>query len=123
MVWVGGLVVSTHVATSTGVRRIVIIAVVAFRTAQRCVSAVQGIVVVVNGEVGRLPVRVCSMAALAICGNVQGYVVWIGGLVIVRHVAALAGIRRVVVIAVVAIYAIYGSVRARQRIVIVMVKV
>ena len=74
---------------------------------------VQRIVIVVNGESGRLPGIVC-MAIRTIRGNGKCDVIRIAALVVIRQMATLAGIRRVVVVAVnMAGIAIIGDRRVR----------
>ena len=59
------------------------------------------------------------MALRAVRGELCGSVVRGGGAIVVRQVAALAGVRRVVVIAVVALIAAHGGMRPDQRITVV----
>ena len=104
------LVVVVCVAAVTSVRRIVVVPIVTDGTIvlNGSMGAAQHIVIVVNGEGSRVPIRYCGMAHVAICRYSQCHVIGVGGLVVIGDVAALAGVRRVVVIAVVANRTIVG---------------
>ena len=109
MVRVVGLVVITRVATKTGVWCIVVISVMA------------GITVIGNSRVcadnrietivikGRRNPGVFRMATLAIRRELRRRVVWIRRLIVGRSVTTKAGIRRIVVISVVAGHTLIGN--------------
>ena len=88
VVGIGGLVVVGDVTAGAGVRRVVVIAVVAGSAIIRYarMRAVQGIIVVVNGESGRFPAG-CSMATGAVRRDIQRQVIRVGALVVIRGMA------------------------------------
>ena len=107
VVWIGRLVVVGRMATCTGIRRVVVVAVVAGGAfvGDHRMCAVQRVVVVVDGKTGRFPANI-RMAGRTIGGYPQGAVVWIGRLVVIGCMAARTGVRRVGIVAVVASIAI-----------------
>lgn len=121
-----GLIVVVFVAAKTGVGSVVIIAIVALGAVVGNVrmGAVQCIVVVVVGESRRFPIRLCGMASSTIGGKPQIRVVWVRRAIIIRLVAADAGVRCVVVITVVAFSTIIRNIGVRpiQNIIIVVVR-
>ena len=107
VVWIGRLVVVGRMATCTGIRCVVVVAVVAGGTfvGDRRMRTVQRVVVVVDGKTGRFPANI-RMAGRTIGGYPQGAVVGIGRLVVIGCMAARTGVRRVGIVAVVASIAI-----------------
>jgi len=121
MVWVGCCVVVVRMTSGAGVRRIGIIAVVTSVTVvcNRDMSARHDEVLVVIE--GTWCPTAFTVAGGAIRWEVGGSVVWIGGTVVVIQVASDTGVRRIVVITVVAGRTVVGdgSVSAIQLIVVV----
>ena len=113
MVRVRRLVVIVRVAARTGVRRIVVVAVVAIRAVHRRVRSVQGIIRIVDRETRRRPARGRRVAALAVRRDTQRHVVGVRGLGVIVRMATRTGVRRVVVIAVMA--SITGNALVRPR--------
>ena len=111
VVRVAGLVVVRGMAPVTGVRRVVVIPVVAGRAVVGYgrVRSIEWPEVVVDGEGGRHPVRVGRMAQGTVCRESERLMVGIGAGIIVRGMATGAGIGRVVVVAVVAGRTIIGD--------------
>ena len=72
VVWIGGGVIIVGMATGTGIGRIVVIAVVAgcAVVGNGCVCPDQLIEVIVNGESGRCPTRICGVTGFTGCGQV-----------------------------------------------------
>lgn len=66
---IGGLVVICLVTSVTGIRDVVVIAVMAYRTRQGCMSPGQHIVVVMDRESSRCPTRVGCMTGATGCRN------------------------------------------------------
>ena len=94
------VVILALVATEAGRGRIVVIAVVA-GVAIVCDGGMgpdQLVIVIVNGECGRHPVGGRGMAHRTIGRYPQCLVVGIGALCIIRRMAALAGVGRIIVI-------------------------
>ena len=89
------------VACDTGVRSIVVIAIVTIYTPNSSMSAIQRPVVVVYGEGSRFPACICSMAHGTIGRNRQCYVVGVKAGIEIRRMTTLASIRGVGVIALV----------------------
>jgi hypothetical protein len=108
------------VTTRAGIRRIVVIAVVASRAIVRdCrVRPVQRIIIVVDRERRWFPARGGRVAHRAIRWDVQGYVVRVGRLREIGGVTAVTSIRRIGVIPLVTSVTIAGNrnVRSRKRI-------
>lgn len=94
-------VIIIFVAAKTSVRRVVIIAIVASRTVvlDERMRPIQLVVIIVDREGRRHPIGVGRMAHRTIHWYGQRHMVWIGARIIIRLVAALAGIRCVTVIA------------------------
>ena len=86
---VGGLVVVRLVASGTGVRCVVVVAIVAGRTVvgDGGVSPVQRIIIIVDGEGGRGPSGIGGMAAGTIHRKSEYGVVGVGRLFKVHHMA------------------------------------
>lgn len=84
---IGGLVIIADVASCTSVRGVVVIAVVAGIAiiGNGGVRPFQRVIIVVNGERGRLP-GTCGVAGRAVRRNRQGDVLRVGGLVVIRCV-------------------------------------
>ena len=112
--------------TKTSIGRVVVIAVVASYTVigNSRVRTIQHIKVIVNIESRWHPVRCGGVAACTIRRQIQGYVIRVYTLRIIRRVAPGAGIGRVVVIAVMTDDTIIrnGRMRTSQRIVHTMIK-
>jgi hypothetical protein len=100
------------VAAIASVGCAVVIAVVAGRTVVRYIGVcpIKDVIVVVISKCGRVPARVGRVTRSAIGRKCQIYMVRVGGLVVVGLVASGTGVRRVVVIAVVAGVAIISDV-------------
>jgi hypothetical protein len=126
MVGIVGVIVIALVAAKASIGSIVVIAVVASRAVilDGSVRPIQHIVIAVNGEGRRVPIRVGRMAHGTICWNGQSHMVRIGRLVVVVDVAALACVGRIVVIPIVTGITIVGNdyVGSCQRIKIIVVK-
>ena len=109
-----------RVAAIAGVRRIVVVAVVAGRTVagNRGVRTLQHIIVVVNRECSRIPTRIGGVASGTIGRQTQRAVIGVGAGIVICCVTTCAGIGRGGVIAVVAGVAIIcnRNVRTRKRI-------
>ena len=120
MIGIGRLIVFADMATCTGIRRVVIVSVVAGGAiiGDGSMRAVQLIIIIVNGKGSRGPAGVGGMAGGTICWYGEGQVIRIGALVVIRRMAAGAGIGCVGVIAIVAGIAVScnGGVRSGQRI-------
>ena len=123
VVGVAGLVEICRMAAGTGVGGIVVVSVVAGSTliGNDGVPARKWVKIVVV-ESSRYPGRFC-MTVLTVCRELGRLVVGIGGAVVIRQVAAYAGIRRVVVVAVVTSRTVISNtcVRAIEGIVVVVV--
>ena len=89
-------------AAEAGVRRIVVVAVVAGGAVvlDGYVSAVELPILIVNGEGRRVPIGVGGVALVAIGGDGERHVVGVGAGVVIGQVAAFAGGRRIGIIAV-----------------------
>ena len=99
---IGTLVVIRQMATLAGVRRVVVVAVDMAGIAiigDRRMGAGQRIKTVVI-KCRRHP-RCLTVTSGAVCGKLSRFVVGIGRLIVVGDMAARAGVRRVVVVAVV----------------------
>ena len=120
VVGVGSLVVIANMTAHTGIRSVIVIPVMASGAVigYDSMRAVQGVIIVVDRKGGRRPTGVCGMATRAIRRNGQGHVVRVGALVVIRRMAACAGVRRVCIIAVVTNITIIrdGGMRSRERI-------
>lgn len=103
MVGVCRLTVIGGVAAVASVGRVVVIAIVTSSAIIRdaSVGPVQRIIIVVNREGGRLPARRCCVTHGTIRRYVQCRVLRVGALVIIGRMTTIAGIRGIVVIAVV----------------------
>ena len=97
---VGGLVVVRLVASGTGVRRVVVVAIVAGRAVigNGRVRAVEWVIIVVDGEFSRHP-AIGGVASFTSCRDAQNYVIWVGGGIEIRLVTADTSIGCVGVIA------------------------
>ncbi len=102
MVRISRLVVIGRMTACTGIRRRIVIAVVAGGAIVRNggMRAVQGVIIVVNGKGGGFPTG-SGMAGFAIRRDGQSYVVRVGALVVIRRMTARASVRGIGVIAVV----------------------
>lgn len=111
VVGIKGRIVVRLMASGTGIGRIVVIAVVAGRTivGDRCMRAVQSIIVVVDRERCRIPVGVGRMAHVAIRRQAKGDVAWVRTAVVIGLMAAHTGIRGIGIIPVVAGFTIVGN--------------
>ena len=89
VIWIGGGVIVILVTTHTGIRCIVVVAVVTGCTVvgNARVCSQQRVVVVVYGECRRHPVRICGVAHIAVSRNIQRQVVGIDTLVVIGLVA------------------------------------
>ena len=116
-----GCIVFRIMASIASIGRVVIIAVVASSTVigNSSMCPFQRIVIVVNWKSGGLPPRGSGMTGSAIGRNIEGRVVRVGRLGIIRIMASVAGIGRIGVITVVAACAVVGNGRmcARERII------
>jgi len=83
-------------------------------------GALQDIIIVMNRESGRYPVRVGGMAGGTGCWYADRAMVWICRLVVIGLVASHAGIRWVVVISLVTRVTVNGGMSAGQRIIVTM---
>jgi len=121
---IGCLVVIVQVAAHAGIWGVVVIPVVAGHAivGNAGVRPEQQKIIVVNGEQGGFPPRISGVADLALVRQSKRAMVRIAGLVVIRQVASYAGIRGVVVIAIVADDAIVGNagMRPEQRKIIAM---
>ena len=104
MVGIGRGLVIIGMTASAGIRCIIVITVVAGRTVVRnsSMGSDQWIEVIVNGESGRCPTRICGVTGFTGCGQVQRDVTWVGTLGIIIGMTTGAGIGRIVIITVVA---------------------
>ena len=104
MVRVGGCIVIGSVAAVAGVGCIVVIAIVAHCTAvgNGSVCPVECIIIIVNREGGRFPVRSRCVAHGTIGRQIQGHMVWVGTRVVIGRVATCASIGCIGIVAVVA---------------------
>ena len=109
-----------RVATVAGVGCAVVIAVVTGSAviSDGCMSAVQCIIVAVNRERSRLPTRNGRVTDRTVARKAERYVVRIRGLVKIGRVTTVAGVWRIVEIAVVTGVAVVGNgnMRSRKRI-------
>lgn len=106
-------------------RRIVVVAVGMTLVATRAgMRSCEWPVRIVNGKGGGRPVRCSRMTGCTIGREVQCNVVRIGAGIVIRHVAAIAGVRRIGIIAVVTRIAVArnGNVASRKRIIHTVVK-
>ena len=104
---IAALVVIRQMATLAGIRRIVVVAVDMAGVAIICdrrVCAGQGVKTIVV-KCGRHPGRL-TVTSGTVCGELSRFVVGIGRLIVVVDMTTRAGVRRVVVITVVADYTI-----------------
>ena len=110
MVRIRRLVIICCMTSRTGIRCIVIIAVVAGSTiiGNCSVRPVQGIVIIVNRESSRIPAGCCCMTHFTVSRYTERHVIRVGRLIEIGGVAAGAGIRRIRVIAVVTGITIVG---------------
>ena len=115
-----------RMAAEAGVRGIVVIAVVAGGTVvgNGCVRTIKRIIVVVDGESRRHPIRRGGMTRSAIRREIQRQVVRIGALVVIRRMATCTGIWRIGIIPVVAGHTIIrdGHVRPGERVDCIVIK-
>ena len=83
MIRIGGLVVFIRVASKAKIRSIYIIALVAGKAiaGNSCVCSLQRIIIIMDRESGRLPVRISGMAGFTVVGNTYSVVVRIDRLV------------------------------------------
>ena len=104
VVRIHGAIIIRLVTAHAGIRRIVVIAVVTSSAIIRDpgVCPKQGVRTVVDREGGRRPAWSRSMAHRAIRRDHQRHVIWIQTRVVIGGVTARTGVRRIVVIAVVA---------------------
>ena len=111
MVRIGCLIVITFMATITGIRGIVIVALVACITISRDggMGSGQWIVTAMNGKGGRCPAGVRSMAGFTGSRNANSPMVWITGLIVIALMAAKTIIRGVIVITLMADVTIPGN--------------
>ena len=102
VVWAGRCVEVGVVAVEAGVRRVVVVPVVASGAlvCNHCVSAIQWIKIIVQREGRRLPIGGRRVAEGAVVGQVQRYVVRIGGGIKIGGMAARTVGRRGCVVAV-----------------------
>lgn len=116
MVRIGRLVVIRGVTTRTGVRRVGIIAVVTSGTIgrNRCVCAIQRVIIVVDGKGCRRPAG-RRMAARTIRREPQYCVAGVGALVVIGRMATRTIGRRARISRCMALRTIYRQVRTRQR--------
>lgn len=123
---VRGIVVILAVASEAGVGGIAVVPIVASRTiiSDSGMSAIEGIVLVVDIKASGHPVGLRRMAFGTVCRQPERLVVRVDGSGIVLCVAPVAGVRGVVVIAVVAGHAVVfnGLVGSGQRVVGVVVE-
>jgi len=112
VVRVGRLIVIVFVAAVAGIRRVVVISVVAGCTVVGNVGMCshQSKEIVVHGEARRVPVGLSGMAGCAIRGQTQSRMVGVGRLIVIVFVAAVASVRRAVVISVVATRTVIGNI-------------
>ena len=96
------MVVICLVASHTGIRGIVVVAVVAVNTVCAEVFPIKNPITVMDGEGGRVPARIGGVAHGTIRWDAQCSVVGVGTLVVIRLMATHAGIWCVVIVAVVA---------------------
>ena len=73
MIRISSLVIIIGVTGKTGIWRAVVITVMAGKTivGYRSMSTLQNVILVMDSESGRLPVRVCGVAGFAGCWNCQ----------------------------------------------------
>lgn len=87
------LVEIVHMAPLTRSGSVAVIVVMTGIAGKGNMRAGNNIVIIMVREQGRLPVRICRMAGGAICGQPQGGMVGVGGLVVITLVTSIAGIR------------------------------
>lgn len=116
VVGVSGLVIVRRVAARTGVRRIIVVAVVAGRTVvgDSRMCAVQRVIIIVDGKNSRRPAG-GRMAGCAIGRYGESRMVWIIALIIIRRMAGRTLRRSAGIPRGVALGTIHPQVRARQR--------
>ena len=109
MTRVGSLIVVGQVTAYAGIGCCIVIPVMAGNTGFCNMGPCQNIIVVVDREGCRCPVRVCRMAGIAGCRVVSCHVVRVYRCIIIRRMAAGAGIGRIYIITLVAGKAIGGD--------------
>jgi len=121
MIRIRCLVVISLMAAETSCWDIVIeIALMTSETVNRKMSALQNIIIIVNWERCRLPVRDCGMTGFTGCRNPQCTMIWIDRLIVISLVTSYAGGGSIVVIpARVTTVAVYGCVGACQLVIII----
>jgi len=120
MVWIGSLIVIGQVASHTGIWRIAVITLVTGVAINSSMSAGEGIVVAMDRECSRRPAGVRCMTGNTGGWNAQSTVIRVVRLVVIGEVAAHTGIRRIVVIALVATVTVNGCMCAGERVIIIM---
>jgi len=126
MIGIGCLVIIGEVTANTSVGGIIIITVMAYRAivCQGNVCACDDVIIIMDREGCRCPVRIRRMAGCAGSRNVDGRMIRVRRGIIVRHMAALAGVGGIGVITLVAYKAIGrdGGMGARERVNIVVIE-
>ena len=122
MIWIRCLVVISLMAAETGCWDIgVVIALMTSETVNGKMSALQNIIIIVNWERCRLPVRDCCMTGFTSCRNPQCAMIRIDRIVVIGLVTTNTGGGGIVVIpARVTAVAINRCMRAGQQIIIIM---
>lgn len=95
MVGVGCLVIIVSMASCTGIRGVVIVAIVTAgtRIGNTCMRSFQRVIIIVDGKSGRLP-RIGGMTRCTVGWNNQRAVVRVYALVVIRRMATRAICRR-----------------------------
>lgn len=117
MIGIGGGVVISEVTTYTGIGRIVVVAVVTACTVIGNVGmcSQQRVIVIVNGEGCRHPVRIGRMTHIAVGRNTQRQVVRVDTLIVIPLVTRYTGIGQVIVIALVTRITVHCEVLTSER--------
>ena len=102
-------VIIRQMAAYTGVRRIVVIAIVTLYTAGAGVRTIQNPIIVVNREGGRRPARRGGVAHRTICRDIKRNVVRVGTAIVIRGMTTCTRIGCIGVVPVVAGIAIIGN--------------
>ncbi len=115
VIGIGRLIIVRLVAAHTGIRRVIVIPVVAGHTiiGNRRMRPVEHPIIIVDRKGRRHPVGFRRMAALTIGRNTQRRVVGIDTRIVIGLMAAHTGIRRIVVIPIMAGRTIIGNRRVR----------